>query len=193
MELVSALVGGLLAGLAGWFVQNRIEARREARQRDSFLVTISDDLENSIRLYGDLAEGWKNSSVIFFNIIQEIRESRATYINLRSLIVTIDDAELRNQITTYYNKSWGHLLQMENAQQRVYAIEQKYQFEVQQRQLRYPDGSDTEHHAIVRDAMQAETEEIEYWKSTLPNLVLELTTNYKDQASKTLGLIQQAK
>ena len=86
MEIIAAIIGGFLAAGAGWILQWRQESSRLKKLRELLALAIGDDLKSTIDLYNQLAEGWEQSRLIWFNLISEINDSRKSY-ELKSKLV----------------------------------------------------------------------------------------------------------
>jgi hypothetical protein len=189
MEIFAAIVGGFLAAGTGWFVQSRIEAARESRHKQLLLLGIKDDITNSLELYDQLIEDWERSRTVWFNLLTQINDSRHIYVNNRSSIVLIKSESLRNRILQYYRKSGNHLLGLQNAQQRKYDIQSKYNLAVQNQQLQNHDLTLEAAQALVVQTMAAESDELTYWDNQLPFLVAGIQ-RFKDDAREIRELLK---
>jgi hypothetical protein len=146
---------------------------------------MSDDLRNSVELYDRIAEDWEKSRTIWFNLVDELFESRHVYANNKDWITVIDDEELRKEIFQYYRKSAQHLLQLRNAQQRKYDIQNRYNLLVQEYRMRNPGIELEDARATVAPTMATESEELNYLDKQIPDLVSGLS-RYKINAESVL-------
>ncbi len=136
------------------------------------LVTgVKDDLVNSLDLYDRIAEDWEKGQIIWFNVINELEDSRQTYMNNRDSILLISDDRLRGDVIKYYRKSGMHLIQLRNTQQRKYDIQGRYDLAKQDLRLKNPDLTDDDAHTIVVQAMGPEDKELTYIREQIPTLV----------------------
>ena len=179
--ILAAIVGGFLAAGTGWFLQSRLEASRISRLKNLLIVGITDDLTNSLELYDQISEDWERSRIVWFNLLTEIADSRHIYVNNRDSIVLLDDPDLRTRIFQYYRKSGNHLLSLQNAQQRTYDIQGKYNQAVQSCQLQNPTLTLEQAQQLVSQTMSNENSELIYWREQLPVLVAGIQ-RFKDEA-----------
>ncbi len=179
--IVSAIVGGFLAAGTGWLVQSRLEKSKISRLKNLLIVGITDDLTNSLELYDQISEGWERSRIVWFNLFSEIADSRHVYVNNRDSIVLLDDSELRTRILQYYRKSGNHLLSLQNAQQRTYDIQDKYNHAVESFQLQDRTLTLKQAKEIVAQTMSNEGRELTHWKERLPSLVAGIQ-RFKEEA-----------
>ena len=185
MEIIATIIGGFLAAGTGWFVQSRIEKEKLRKHKALLITGITDDLNNSIDLYDKLSEEWERSRIVWFNILTELSESRHIYVNHRDSIIFIENVALRNRILQYYRKSGGHLLSLQNAQQRKYDIQNKCDLAIQNLRFQNPALEHDEAQKLVVDTMRSEDAELIYWNEQLPVLVTGLQ-RYKSEAREIL-------
>ena len=162
-------------------VQSRLEKSRVSRLKKLLIVGITDDLTNSLELYDQIAEEWERSRIVWFNLLSEIVDSRHVYVNNRDSIVLLDDPKLRNRIFQYYRKSGNHLLSLQNAQQRTYDIQDRYNHAVQSHQLQDRTLTLEQAQQIVAQTMSNDGNELNHWKEQLPSLVAGIQ-RFKDEA-----------
>ena len=124
-ELIAAVIGGFLAAGTGWLLQNRLEASRVKRTTRLMLVAICDDLKSSVDLYDRVLDQWEKTQIVWFTTINEIRESRMSYLKNREMLVLLENETLRQRLFRYYHRSGDHLSLLENQQRRRYDIEGK--------------------------------------------------------------------
>lgn len=135
-QIIAALVGGFLAAGTGWFLQNRLEASRLKRLKQLLIIGISDDLKSSAELYSRVIDEWEKSRIVWFTTLNELKESRQTYLKNRDWMVLIKDEELRQKLFKYYHRSADHINLLENQQRRKYDIQTKLNDVVRDLQLR---------------------------------------------------------
>jgi len=135
-QIIAALVGGFLAAGTAWFLQNRLEATRLQRLKLLLIIGISDDLKSSIELYSRVIDEWEKGQIVWFTTLNELRESRQTYLKNRDWMVLINDEELRQKLFKYYHRSADHINLLENQQRRKYEIQAKLNDVVRDLQLR---------------------------------------------------------
>jgi hypothetical protein len=146
--------------------------KRIARLRKLYTTGIVDDLTNSLSLYERLADDWRRSHTVWFTTLNELTDSRHTYTNNRDWIVLFDNEETRRRLAGYYRKSAGHLLQLQNAQSRVYAIQNSFNSLVQNLQLRRPEFTLDQARQAAVPLMPAESAELaNLLDKTIPELV----------------------
>lgn len=135
-ELIAAVVGGFLAAGTGWLLQNRLEASRVKRTTRLMLVAICDDLKSSVDLYDRVLDQWEKTQIVWFTTINEIRESRMSYLKNREMLVLLENETLRQRLFRYYHRSGDHLSLLENQQRRRYDIEGKLNDIIRDLQIR---------------------------------------------------------
>ena len=185
MDILSAIIGGFLAAGTGWFLQTRLEAARLARTKQLFLLAITDDLTNSIELYDRIAEDWEKSRIIWFNLISEVSDSRHIFQNNKDWITLVTKEQLRKDILQYYRRSANHLLRLQNAQQRKYDIENRFDALVQDLRLQGPSLAPDAAEKTVAATMAKEFSELAGWETQISNLVNGIT-RYKSTAESIL-------
>lgn len=171
VEIVSAIIGGFLAAGTGWLLQHRLESGRLKRTKQLLLLGITDDLANSIELYDRITEDWEKSKIVWFNLLNELSESRHVYTNNKDWITLIEDEQLRKDILQYYRKSANHLLLLQNSQQRKYDIQGRYNSLVQEFRLQHPQVELDAAQKQVATNMSIESEELASLDKQLPELV----------------------
>ena len=185
-EIIAAVVGGFLAAGTGWFLQYRLEASRIKRFKELMLVATRDDLKLSAELYDRILDEWDKSQTIWFTTLNEIRESRQTYLKSREWLTMIKDESLRQKLFRYYHRSSEHLNLLENQQQRKYAIQAKLNEVVRDIHLRSPE--------LTREAafqqgvalMQAEDQELVGINGYLPQNI-QRARDFKSEAKELLN------
>jgi len=185
-DILAAVVGGFLAAGTGWFLQYRLEASRLKRFRELMLVAAKDDLKLSAELYDRILDEWDKSQTVWFTTLNEIRESRQTYLKNREWITMIKDESLRQKLFRYYHRSSDHLNLLENQQQRKYAIQAKLNDIVRDIHLRSPE--------LTRDVafqqgvapMQAEDQELVGINGYLPQNIHRVR-DFKGEAKELLS------
>jgi len=135
-ELVAAVIGGFLAAGTGWFLQTRLEASRSKRLKQMMVVGITDDLKSSSELFDRVLDEWDKTQIVWFTTLNELRESRQTYLKNRDWLVLFNDEALRQRVFKYYHRSADHFSLLENQQRRKYEIQNKLNELVRDIQLR---------------------------------------------------------
>jgi hypothetical protein len=182
-EIIAAVVGGFLAAATGWFLQSRLEASRIARLKKLMIIGITDDLKSSADLYDRVLDEWDKTQIVWFTTINELRESRQTYLKNRDWLVLIKDEVLRQRIFRYYHRSADHLNLLENQQRRKYDIQAKANDIVRDLQLRNASLARDE---AVRQAvalMQPEDQELAGINTMLPQNI-QRTRDMKAEAKE---------
>ena len=95
------MVGGFLAASTGWFLDRRREKAKVKQLRKLLTTGIGDDLQHSIDLYDKIADEWEKTKTVWFATLNELRESRQTYLNNKDWVTIFEDAELRTKIFRY--------------------------------------------------------------------------------------------
>ena len=150
------------------------------------LVAAKDDLKLSAELYDRILDEWDKSQTVWFTTLNEIRESRQTYLKNREWITMIKDESLRQKLFRYYHRSSDHLNLLENQQQRKYAIQAKLNDIVRDIHLRSPE--------LTRDVafqqgvalMQAEDQELVGINGYLPQNIHRVR-DFKGEAKELLS------
>ena len=191
-EILAAVVGGFLAAGTGWFLQNRQEAARVARMKRLMLVGVIDDLKSAADLYDRVQDEWEKTRIVWFTTLNELRDSRQTYLKNREWLVLINEEALRIKLYRYYHRSSEHLNLLENQQRRKYDIEAKVNDLVRDLQLR--DGSLTRESALPMAAalMEAEGHELTGIDSMLPQSLQRLR-DFKAEAKELLSSLSAEK
>ncbi|MCP5347237.1 MAG: hypothetical protein H7A04_10320 [Pseudomonadales bacterium] len=188
-QIVAAIIGGFLAAGTGWFLQTRQESSRLNRLKKMLLTGICDDLRSSVETYSRVQEEWDKSQTVWFTTLNEIRESRQTYLKNRDHLVLLDDESLRQKIFRYYQKSGDQLNLLENNQRRKYEIVAKLNELVRDIQLRDSTlpREDAAKQAIA--LMSAEDQELIGINNALPGAILKVR-DFRADAKELLNEIQ---
>jgi hypothetical protein len=190
-ELMAAVVGGFLAAATGWFLQNRLEASRQRRLAQLFIIGVRDDLKSSVDLYDRVIDDWEKSQTVWFTTINELRDSRQTYQKNRDWLVLLKDEGVRQKLFRYYHRSADHLTLVENQQRRKYQIQDKLNELTRDIQLR--DSALTRETAIAQaiSVMHAEDQELVGINNSMPNNVQRLR-DFKTEAKELLGALPES-
>lgn len=184
-QIIAALVGGFLAAGTGWFLQNRLEATRLKRLKQLLIIGISDDLKSSAELYSRIIDEWEKSQIVWFTTLNELRESRQTYLKNRDWMVLINDEGLRQKLFKYYHRSADHINLLENQQRRKYEIQAKLNDVVRDLQLR---NNVLEREPALEQAvglMHTENQELMRLNSTIPQDIQRMR-DFKGEAKELL-------
>jgi len=124
-QALLTILGGLIAGGVGLFVNWKDDIRKNKNLRKQFITGICDDLDISLHLFDKVSDEFEKTKEIWLLTLKEFRESRQTYRNNNGLIITFDDEKLRKDIFKYYNRTEEIINRLEYQQQRKMAIEDK--------------------------------------------------------------------
>ncbi|AEJ02013.1 hypothetical protein Nit79A3_2230 [Nitrosomonas sp. Is79A3] len=184
-QIIAALVGGFLAAGTAWFLQNRLEATRLQRLKQLLIIGISDDLKSSIELYSRVIDEWEKGQIVWFTTLNELRESRQTYLKNRDWMVLVNDEELRQKLFKYYHRSADHINLLENQQRRKYEIQAKLNDVVRDLQLR--NNVLVREHALEQAVglMHAENQELVSLNSITPQGIQRMR-DFKGEAKELL-------
>ena len=187
-EIAAAVIGGFLASGTGWFLQSRLEASRITRQKRLMVVGISDDLKSSTELYDRVLDEWDKTQIVWFTTLNELRESRQTFLRNRDSLVLVNDEPLRQRLFKYYHRSAEHLNLLENQQRRKYDIQSKLNDIVRDLQLR--DGALSRELAVKQGIglLQPEDTELSGIDAMLPQNI-QRTRDFKSEAKELLALL----
>jgi len=100
------------------------------------VVGITDDLKSSSELFDRVLDEWDKTQIVWFTTLNELRESRQTYLKNRDWLVLFNDEALRQRVFKYYHRSADHFSLLENQQRRKYEIQNKLNELVRDIQLR---------------------------------------------------------
>lgn len=190
-EIIAAVIGGFLAAGTGWLLQNRLEASRQSRMVQMFVIGVRDDLKASIDLYERLIDEWEKGQVVWFTTINGLRESRQTYQKNRDWLVLLRDEAIRQRIFRYYHRSADHLGLLESYQRRKYEIQSKLNELV--RDLRMRDSSLDQNLAIKQAValMHAEDVELGSLNNLLPQSVVKIK-DFRNEAKELLSILPES-
>ena len=180
-QIIAALIGGFLAAGTGWFLQVRLEASRLKKLKHLLIVGISDDLKSSVELYHRVIDEWDKSQIVWFTTLNELRESRQTYIKNRDWIVLVKDQSLRQKLFKYYHRSADHINLLEQQQRRKYEIQTKLNDVIRDVQLRTPTLTYGDALPLAIALMHAEDQELTGLNTLIPQSVLRIR-DFRDEA-----------
>ena len=191
-QIVAALVGGFLAAGTGWFLQVCLEASRLERLKQLLLLGIIDDLKSAAELYGRVIDEWEKSQIVWFTTLNELRESRQTYLRNRDWMVLIKDEALRQKLFKYYHRSADHINLLENQQRRKYDIQTKLNDLMRDLQLR--DRELSREQALEQGVrlMQPEDQELAGINNLLPQNIQKMR-DFKVEAKELLDALGKDK
>lgn len=190
-QIVAALIGGFLAAGTGWFLQARLEKSRLKRLKQLLLLGIADDLKSSAELYARVIDEWEKSQIVWFTTLNELRESRQTYLRNRDWMVLINDEALRQKLFKYYHRSADHINLLENQQRRKYEIQAKLNDVMRDLQLR--NAALTRDQALQQavQLMQAEDQELVGINNVLPNGIQRMR-DFRSEAKELLDALTKS-
>lgn len=189
-QIIAAIIGGFLAASTGWFLQTRLEASRMKKLKGLLITGITDDLTSSVELYNRVLDEWEKSNIVWFTTLNELRESRQTYLKNRDWIVLINDETLRQTLFRYYHRSADHISLLENQQQRKYDIQAKLNDLVRDVMLR--DVALTREQATAQaiNLMQPEDQELGGLNVLLPQNIQKIR-DFRDEAKELMAAIKK--
>lgn len=135
-DILAAVIGGFLAAGTGWLLQTRQELSRMKRLKRLMITGVRDDLKSSDELYARVLDEWDKTQIVWFTTLNELRESRQTYLKNRDWLILFEDEGLRQRVFRYYHRSTDYLNLLENQQRRKYDIQTKLNEIVRDLQLR---------------------------------------------------------
>lgn len=191
-QIVAALIGGFLAAGTGWFLQWRLEASRLKRLKQLLIIGITDDLKSSVELYARVIDEWEKSQTIWFTTLNELRESRQTYLKNRDWMVLIKDETLRQKLFKYYHRSADHMNLLENQQRRKYEIQTKLNEVTRDIQLRNESLNREQALEQAIRVMHAEDQELIGLNNFIPQNI-QHARDYKDEAKELLNAFENKK
>ncbi|MBU1319220.1 MAG: hypothetical protein KKH67_08480 [candidate division Zixibacteria bacterium] len=191
-QITAALIGGFLAAGTGWLLQSRLEASRLSRTKRLLIIGIVDDLKSSIELYSRVIDEWEKSQTIWFTTLNELRESRQTYLKNRDWLVLLKDESFRQRIFKYYHRSTDHINLLESQQRRKYDIQAKLNEVVRDIRLRNESLSLEEERQLVIRAMHAEDRELDGLSKLIPQSIQHLR-DYRDEAKDLSEVLEKGK
>ena len=184
-EIAAAMVGGFLAAGTGWFLQTRLEASRLERLKQMMIIGVTDDLKSSADLYDRVLDEWDKTQIVWFTTLNELRESRQTYLKNRDWLVLFDNEALRQKLFRYYHRSADHLGLLENQQRRKYDIQNKLNEIVRDLQLRNAELPRDQALSQGIALMQPEDQELSGINTMLPQNI-QRTRDFKAEAKELL-------
>jgi len=187
-QIIAALIGGFLAAGTGWFLQTRLEGSRLKRLKHLLLIGITDDLKSSVELYDRVIDEWEKSQTVWFTTLNELRESRQTYLKNRDWMVLLNDEGLRQRLFRYYHRSADHFNLLENQQRRKYDIQAKLNDIIRDIQLRNDTLTREQALAQAVGLMRAEDQELAGLNSFLPQSIQKMR-DFKGEAKDLLAAI----
>ena len=149
------------------------------------IIGVTDDLKSSADLYDRVLDEWDKTQIVWFTTLNELRESRQTYLKNRDWLVLFDNEALRQKLFRYYHRSADHLGLLENQQRRKYDIQNKLNEIVRDLQLRnaeLPRGQALSQGIAL---MQPEDQELSGINTMLPQNI-QRTRDFKAEAKELL-------
>jgi len=115
--ILASVIGGVLAAGTGWFLDWQRQRATMNKAKQLFVTSILDDLQHSLSLYDKIREEWEKTKVVWFSTLNELRESRQTYLLYKDSVVLIDNVDMLRTIFRYYLGTNEVISQMEYQQQ----------------------------------------------------------------------------
>jgi hypothetical protein len=100
------------------------------------IIGVTDDLKSSVELYDRVLSEWEKTQIVWFTTLNELRESRQTYLKNRDALVLINNGSLRQRLFRYYHRSADQINLLENQRRRKYEIQSRLNDLVRDLQLR---------------------------------------------------------
>lgn len=173
-QIIAAIIGGFLAAGTGWLLESRKEQLRLQKSKKLLTTSICDDLNHSLSLYDKVQEEWDKTKIIWFSTLNELKESRQTYINNKDWIVIFEEEKIRKRIFQYYLRSAEVISLLEFQQKRKYELENKYNDLVRDIKFKDPSLSDEDVRKNALSYMASESAEYDNLLIIIPETVTKL-------------------
>ena len=173
-QIIAAIIGGFLAAGTGWLLEGRKEQLRLQKSKKLLTTSICDDLNHSLSLYDKVQEEWDKTKIIWFSTLNELKESRQTYINNKDWIVIFEEEKIRKRIFQYYLRSAEVISLLEFRQKRKYELENKYNDLVRDIKFKDPSLSDEDVRKNALSYMASESAEYDNLLVIIPETVTKL-------------------
>lgn len=190
--ILASVIGGLLAAGTGWLLdwQRQLAIMRRARQL--FVTGILDDLQHSLTLYDKIEDEWEKTKTVWFSTLNELRESRQTYITHKDSVLLLDSPDIRKRLFRYYLKTNELVSQLEYQQQRIYEIQRRFRELHNNVSINQPDLNQDQVGTLVFQIMKDEHGEFTNTQASLPATVEKLKS-YKTDASELANELKNQK
>jgi len=162
-----------------------------SRLKSLLLTGITDDLKASVELYARVIDEWEKSQTIWFTTLNELRESRQTYLKNRDWLVLLNDESLRQRIFRYYHRSADHINLLENQQRRKYDIQAKLNELVRDLQLRDTTLAREQATSQAIALMHAEDQELVGLNTTLLPQNIQKVRDFKGEAKELADVLSK--
>ena len=190
--ILASVIGGLLAAGTGWLLDWQRQRAAMKRAKQLFLVGIVDDLQHSLTLYDKIDDEWDKTKTVWFSTLNELRESRQTYLAHKDSVLLIDNADIRKRLFRYYLKTNELINQLEYQQQRIYEIQKRFRELHNNISLNQPDLNQDDVAALVLQIMRDENQEYTNAQAALPATVEKLKS-FKSDALELLNELKTQK
>jgi uncharacterized protein YdhG (YjbR/CyaY superfamily) len=187
--ILASVVGGLLAAGTGWLLDWQRQRAALRRHKVLFVTGILDDLQHSLTLYDKIEDEWEKTKVVWFSTLNELRESRQTYLSHKDTVVLIENADTRKRLFRYYLKTNELVNQLEYQQQRIYEIQRRFRELHNNVSLGQPELDQNQVGSLVLQIMKDENAEFLNTQAAIPATVEKL----KSFKSDCLELINELK
>jgi hypothetical protein len=111
MDILSSVLGAVIAGIIGIFTVSLQERKRLSKLREVLILGISDDLKKTLVIFDQIENEWDKTQQIWAFTLNEIKNSRSVYDRNRDYTLLIENENLRESLVDYYFKS-SQLLDM---------------------------------------------------------------------------------
>lgn len=178
--ILASVIGGLLAAGTGWLLDWQRQRAFLRRTKQLFLTGILDDLHHSLTLYDTIQDEWEKSKTVWFSSLNELRESRQTYVTHKDSVVLIDSPDARKRLFRYYLKTNELVNQLEYQQQRIYEIQRRFRELHNNVSLNQRELTQEQVGALVFRIMSDENTEFTNTQAALPSTIEKLRSFKSD-------------
>jgi hypothetical protein len=189
LQVFLTILGGLIAGAAGLFVNWKGDVRKNKNLRKLLITGICDDLELSLHLYDKISDEFEKTKIVWFSTLNELRESRQTYKNNRDFITIFDDEKLRVDIFRYYNSTGDIIGNLEYQEKRRMVLDNNFKNAVSTHMRQHPKLTNAQAEKEVLEINKAETHEYQMLTTDIPATIQKL----KEFKSVAIELIRRLK
>ena len=120
VNVLSVVLGGMIAGLVG-FACFRLEGWRNAQRGRKLLASaLEADLRSSVELYDEIASAWMSHKIILFDLLDQLSFVRSNYAIDRPHLGVLGDESIRNRLNLYFRKSYVTLNRLREKQEDIY-------------------------------------------------------------------------
>lgn len=187
--IIAAILGGILSAGAGVVLDVFREKTKLQKTRELLTIAICDDLQHSMPLYEKIMYDWMQHKTIYFTNLNELKESRQTYLNNKDWIHIFEDSRLRRDIFRYYLQSSECINLLEFNQNRKYAILRDYNKLLNDLRLKDPSASEEDIKERAVKMMPEEDREIK----DIENITVGSISTLRNMRETAVDLIERLK